>query len=117
EELVDLGGRKINVLVVGEFKKGKSALVNALLGARVCPVLADIATAVPTRVRYGREAGAAAVYPASADGNEARTVPIDVDTVDELAVEGAAALAAAPPQALDVTLPHQLLADGLVLID
>jgi ribosome biogenesis GTPase A len=26
------------VCVVGEFKKGKSALINALLGSPVCPV-------------------------------------------------------------------------------
>lgn len=29
----------VRVLVAGEFKKGKSMLVNALVGAPVCPVL------------------------------------------------------------------------------
>lgn len=42
----------VRVLVVGEFKQGKSALVNALVGADVCTVDADIATSVPTVVRY-----------------------------------------------------------------
>ncbi len=37
-----------HVFVVGEFKQGKSSLVNALLDAAVCPVDDDIATAVPT---------------------------------------------------------------------
>ena len=41
------------VVVCGEFKKGKSSLVNALLGARVCATDADVATAIPTYVRYG----------------------------------------------------------------
>jgi hypothetical protein len=46
-------GRDVSVAVVGEFKQGKSSLVNALLRTDVCPVDADIATAVPTIIRYG----------------------------------------------------------------
>lgn len=42
------------VLVVGEFKQGKSALVNALVNAPVCQVGDDVATAVPTVVSWAR---------------------------------------------------------------
>ena len=42
----------VRVLVVGEFKQGKSQLVNALVNAPVCPVDDDVATAVPTVVRH-----------------------------------------------------------------
>ena len=45
----------VRVLVVGEFKQGKSLLVNALINADVCPVDDDVATAVPTIVRHGEE--------------------------------------------------------------
>jgi hypothetical protein len=38
--------------VVGEFKQGKSLLVNALVGAPVCPVHDDIATSVATVVSH-----------------------------------------------------------------
>ena len=48
-----------HVFVVGEFKQGKSSLVNALLNAPVCPVDDDIATSAPTAVRYGQEPAAA----------------------------------------------------------
>src|SRR6185503_20564274 len=48
-----LTGRDVPVAVVGEFKQGKSTLVNALLRTDVCPVDADIATAVPTVLRFG----------------------------------------------------------------
>ncbi|HEY8544102.1 MAG TPA: dynamin family protein, partial [Acidimicrobiales bacterium] len=41
------------VVVVGEFKQGKSSLVNALVKSAVCPVDDDVVTAVPTVVRYG----------------------------------------------------------------
>ena len=45
--------RDLPVVVVGEFKQGKSSLVNALVKSTVCPVDDDIVTAVPTVVRYG----------------------------------------------------------------
>lgn len=40
------------VCVVGEFKQGKSMLVNALLGRPVCPVDDDLATSVVTVVQH-----------------------------------------------------------------
>lgn len=40
------------VCVVGEFKQGKSMLVNALLGRPVCPVDDDLATSAVTVVQY-----------------------------------------------------------------
>ncbi len=46
---------KVRVLVVGEFKQGKSLLVNALVSAPICPVYDDVATAVSTVVRYADE--------------------------------------------------------------
>ena len=48
----------MHIVVAGEFKQGKSSLVNALVGAPVCPVDDDAATAVPTFVRHGEKAGA-----------------------------------------------------------
>ena len=53
-----LGEQVLSVAVVGEFKRGKSTLVNALLQTDVCPTDADIVTAVPTVVRYGPEPSA-----------------------------------------------------------
>ena len=50
----------LGVAIVGEFKRGKSTLVNAMLQTDVCPTDADIVTAVPTIVRYGAEPSAVA---------------------------------------------------------
>ncbi len=46
---------ELNLLVVGQFKRGKSSLVNALLGADVMPTGALPLTGVATVVRYGDE--------------------------------------------------------------
>src|ERR687897_2853833 len=56
-----------HVFVIGEFKQGKSSLVNALLNAPVCPVDDDIATAVPTAIRYGDPPAAAVLFAPGGD--------------------------------------------------
>jgi Dynamin family len=94
------------VLVVGEFKKGKSSLVNALLNARVCPADADRATSVPTFVRYGEEASATTL------GAEGTGEPVPVAQLETLATGPGTG-----PRSLDVRLPRGLLRDGLVLVD
>ncbi len=54
--LVDrLGSARLRVLVVGEAKRGKSTLVNALLRRAVLPTGVTPLTAVTTTVRYGDE--------------------------------------------------------------
>jgi|SRR5580658_1481578 ribosome-interacting GTPase 1 len=46
------------VACIGQFKRGKSTLLGALLGDRVLPTGVLPVTAVPTIVRYGRSRGA-----------------------------------------------------------
>jgi hypothetical protein len=91
------------VVVVGEFDKGKSTLINALLNARVCPADPDRATSVPIVVHYGERHEA---YATDAAGTV--TGPLTGTDVER------------PPagtSSLDVTLPRRLLRDGVVLVD
>jgi len=48
-----LDAARLRVLVAGEAKRGKSTLVNALLGREVLPAGVTPLTAVTTTVRYG----------------------------------------------------------------
>jgi GTP-binding protein EngB required for normal cell division len=50
-----LDAARLRVLVVGEAKRGKSTLVNALLGREVLPSGVTPLTAVATTVRYGED--------------------------------------------------------------
>jgi len=47
---------RLEVAVVGEFKRGKSSLLNALVGREVLPVGVLPLTAVPTVIEQGEEA-------------------------------------------------------------
>jgi GTPase Era involved in 16S rRNA processing len=114
-----------HVFVVGEFKQGKSSLVNALLNAPVCPVDDDIATSAPTAVGYGEEAKAAVLFkpPESEDrdgGLDPQELPreeIPVDQVARYVTEVANPANQHRVSSVEVKLPRKLLADGLVIVD
>ncbi len=113
-----------HVLVVGEFKQGKSSLINALLNAPVCPVDDDIATSAPTAVSWSEQPTAAVLYraadePADADGErpEPERETIDFDRVHEYVTEAANPENERRVHSVEVGIPRQLLADGLVLVD
>ena len=57
-----LAERRLRVLVAGEAKRGKSTLVNALLGRPVLPMGVTPLTALATTVRFGNDEGATAVF-------------------------------------------------------
>lgn len=42
-----------SVLFCGEFKRGKSSLVNAIIGTELCPTDIGVATSVITTIKYG----------------------------------------------------------------
>lgn len=102
------------VCVVGEFKKGKSALVNALLGSPVCPVDDDLATAAVTVVRYG-ETPSAMVH--RRDGAERVVEAIDPSEVPAWAQEVAGRERRPDVDLVEVRLPHPLLEGGLTVVD
>lgn len=107
----------VRVLVVGEFKQGKSQLVNALVNAPVCPVDDDIATAVPTVVRYAAATEVALVREgASPDAPPERTaVPVEklAEYVSEAGNPGNKAMLSYA----EIGLPRKILEGGLVLVD
>jgi hypothetical protein len=111
----------VRVLVVGEFKQGKSMLVNGLVGAPVCPVSDDVATAVPTVVRHAENVTVTLVQLVNpgADPADQRTARIEVppeelaDHVSEAGNPGNREMLAC----VEVGLPRPVLAGGLELVD
>lgn len=119
------------VLVIGEFKQGKSSLVNALLGAAVCPVDDDIATALPTVIRWSEtwfaalflDPDSATADPAGAATPHAVRVEVPLDQV-AAHVTGLGAGTPAPDgpapaqvRSVEIGVPSPLLQSGLVLVD
>lgn len=121
QALARLKDPSIRVIVVGEFKQGKSKLINALVNAPACPVDDDIATSVPTVVRYGEQASAAILVPkADADGNDESTVerqPIPIADLPAYVSEQGNPGNSKKLVAAEVYLPRKLLTGGLTVID
>lgn len=111
----------VRVLVVGEFKQGKSLLVNALVDAPVCPVDDDISTAVPTEVGYSKAPAATLVRSTGDGGNREDDQLTRVEVpLHELVAHVSEAGNPTNRQGLlraEVGIPRQILADGLVLVD
>jgi hypothetical protein len=105
----------VRVLVVGEFKQGKSSLVNAIVGQQVCPVDDDIATAVPTAVRFAEQPVAIAVV--RHDDDELRRQPVAVATLPAWVTETGVEVAKHDVELVEVGVTSDVLRDGLVLVD
>ena len=102
------------VCVVGEFKKGKSALINALIGSPVCPVDDDLATTAVTVVGYAerptatvrrREAGELVIESIPAD--DVRAWVLERDDADRRP----------GVELVEVGLPNAFLGRGISLVD
>jgi hypothetical protein len=107
----------VHVLVVGEFKQGKSSLINALVGAPVCPVDDDVATAVPTAVRWADVPYARVRYQGETDDIEGDVVEIAVEEVASYVTESANPDNRERLRLVEVGLPRRVLATGVVLVD
>lgn len=112
----------IRVIVVGEFKQGKSQLVNALVNAPVCPVDDDIATAVPTSVRFGQKPAAFVLSQRSSSGTIETGGPVQRTEVALTELADFVSEHANPDRDREITgaevfLPRKLLRSGLTLID
>lgn len=105
---------RVRVLVVGEFKQGKSMLVNALVGAPVCPVFDDVATAVPTIVRH---ADAVSVTLVRGTGDAAERVEVPAAELADHACEQGNPGNREGWSHVEVGVPRPVLAGGLELVD
>lgn len=100
------------IAVIGEFKQGKSSLINALLGVSgLLPVDIDIATSVATLARYGPVQKAFAI--SEAEGR----VEVPLDKIAEYASERGNPRNEKGVALIEVEVPSKLLQEGLCLID
>ena len=104
------------VVIVGQFKQGKSSLVNSIVEAPVCPIDDVFATAIPTVIQYGPEPAARLVVEQSGEA-EARTIPLDLGSLRDHVTEHAAVTGSLQGVRAEVDLPRSVLKDGLVLVD
>lgn len=115
EEAVSLSARvaegRFYLACVGQFKRGKSTLLDALLGESVLPIGVVPVTALPTIVRYG-SVPSARVMVRGFDWH-----PVEIDDLESYVSEERNPENEKEIAAVEVFLPIELLATGLCLVD
>jgi len=99
------------VACVGQFKRGKSTLLNALTGQRVLPSAVVPITTVPTVIRYG-PAIRARVRHADADWRDVPVASLEDYVSEEKNPENRKQVTG-----VEVFVPSRLLASGMCLVD
>jgi len=99
------------VACIGQFKRGKSSVLNALVGWSVLPTGVVPVTTVPTIVRYGTHASARVRFQAG----EWKDIP--VDTVVEYVSEEKNPENTKKVAALEIFVPSPLLSTGMCFVD
>jgi GTP-binding protein EngB required for normal cell division len=106
-----LADRRLRVLVTGEAKRGKSTLVNAMLGRAVLPMGVTPVTALATTVRQGTDEHATAV---SGDGRAER---FPLAALDDLVTERGNPANRRGLASVTVVADAPVLALGVELVD
>lgn len=99
------------VACVGQFKRGKSTLVNALVGDPILPTGVVPITTVPTVLRYGPRRSARVRTRAAGWGD------VDPDALSDYVSEEQNPGNAKGVEAVEAFVPSALLATGMCLVD
>lgn len=100
------------ILICGEFKRGKSTFVNALIGRKVCPTDTDICTSTVTCIKYGEKVKATRLY---GDFSNLKTQEIDFDDIERYTVGSAEDID--NTVCIEIELPLPELQKGMTIID
>ncbi len=100
-----------NLVVVGQFKRGKTSLINALLGADILPVAVVPLTSIVTIMTYG-DALRIKVY-----FNDGRVAEIKPESLMEYVTEKGNPKNIKDVSEVIITYPSPYLRDGVRLID
>ncbi|MFB6513472.1 dynamin family protein [Streptomyces virginiae] len=106
------------IVCVGEKKRGKSSLINALTGCPgLLPVDIDVASSVHVLVRYGERPEA--LVHRGPEGGPSRAEPVPLERIAEFAALDPETQLARHQDVshLDVSVPAEVLRPGLVLVD
>lgn len=104
-----------SVLVCGEFKKGKSSFINALLNEEVCPVDRGITTAAVSIIRYGETPKVIRHYGNIAEETNVQKEEVELTSIQDY-IKGSS-IDIRDTIMLEIEVPNERLKSGLCVID
>lgn len=115
-----LGEQRLHVAILGQFKRGKSTVLNALLGEPLLPTAVVPVTAIPTYVRAGATPQVAISFRGDRRPAEEFTAEKAIDLekhIHRFVAEEANRDNRLDVAAVQVFLPAPVVSKGIVLID
>ena len=112
QELATVQTAPVTVLVCGEFKRGKSTFINALIGRDVCPTDIDICTSVVSIIKYGERERVVRYY---GELSSLASEEIDMENLPDYTVGSATEIG--NTVYVEIELPLTALRDGIAVID
>ncbi len=106
-----LATNTFNLVVVGQFKRGKTCLINALLGAEILPVSVVPLTSIVTVLVYGEELGVKVHF------NNGKMVDVPVESLPDYVTEIGNPKNEKEVLEVLVLYPSPYLKDGVRLVD
>jgi GTPase SAR1 family protein len=100
-----------NLVVLGQFKRGKTTLINALLGAEILPTAVVPLTSIATVLRYGDRLNITVYF------NDGGTEEIELDSLRHYVTEKGNPKNTKDVREVVITYPSSYLKDGVRLID
>ena len=101
----------LTVAVVGQFKRGKSTLINSIMGQEILPVGIVPLTSIITRIKYGENFQITIYY------NDGKKINIDKEELSEYVSEAGNPNNIKEVNFVDIQIKCDLLQDGLTLVD
>ncbi len=100
-----------NLAVVGQFKRGKTSLINALLGVDILPVAVVPLTSIATIITYGEALNIKVFF------NDGRTLDITPESLPDYVTEKGNPKNIKDVSEVIITYPSPYLKEGVRLID
>jgi len=100
-----------NLVVLGQFKRGKTSLINALLGSEILPTAVVPLTSIATILKYGGTFNIRVYF------NDGRVTEIEPSTLNQYVTEKGNPRNEKDVQEVIITYPSSYLKDGVRLID
>ena len=106
-----LDGNRFHLVVLGQFKRGKSTFINSLLGDKVLPTSVVPLTSIVTLLKYGEEEVVEVLF---SDGNK---TTISRNQLEEYVTERGNPANEKKVKHVEVSYPSGYLKDGVFIID
>ncbi len=103
----------VTIMVCGEFKRGKSSIVNAIVGEQICPVDDCITTSSVSLIKYG--ARPRVIRHFLSGDNKVATESVDIDSIEKFSK--GSSINTDNTILLEIEIPNEKLKSGLAILD